>query len=145
MREAIRGAKRTLTSPKALAVVGLREGAGALLGPFSFGVNSVEDLVREGPATGRVLAATLLARDPDWRSLSAIEVAIGDKNDFVRAAAAQALAERGQRSAVATIAPLLDDKNPLVSYTAAAAVIRLESRAARPAKPQSPSQTQAAK
>jgi HEAT repeat protein len=141
---AMRGAKETLRSPKRLALMGLKEGAGALLGPLSFGVGAVEELIKEGPAAGRVLSIMLLAKDSDWRSLIIIESALEDKNDFVRAAAAKALAERGNKAAIAKITPLMDDKNPIVSYTAAASVIRLGG-AGRAAAAQSPSQTQAAK
>ena len=148
-------AKETLRSPKKLAVIGLREGAGALLGPFSAGVGAVEELIKEGPAAGRVLSIGMLAKDPDWRSEAVIEAALEDKNDYVRAAAARALAERGNRAAIAKISPLLADKNPSVSYIAAASIIRL-SGARPPAAPagvtkskppaaQTPSQTQAAK
>ncbi len=144
MQGAMRGAKETLRSPKKLAVMGLKGGAGSLLGPFSFGVGAVEELIKEGPAAGRVLSIMLLAKDPDWRSLIVIESALEDKNDFVRAAAAKALAERGSKAAIPKITPLMDDKNPIVSYTAAASVIRLGG-ARGAAAAQRPSQTQAAK
>jgi HEAT repeat protein len=58
--------------------------------------------------------------------------ATGDKNWMVRAAALEAIAQRGDASLLPHVAAKLSDKNEKVRYSAAAAVIRLS--AAEPSK-----------
>src|SRR5947209_14860496 len=43
---AIRDAKAKLHSPRALARMGIKEASGALLGPFSLGVNAAEEMMK---------------------------------------------------------------------------------------------------
>jgi HEAT repeat protein len=71
------------------------------------------------------VAATFLAHDPDPATGVALCAAIKDKDWIVRAAAIQALAQRGDPAFEGKIEFSLFDPNPHVRYTAAAAVIRL--------------------
>jgi HEAT repeat protein len=75
----------------------------------------------------RAVAATYLAHDPDPSSGRALVKATNDKDWIVRAAALQALAERGDAALLPKVELKLDDKNWKVRYSAAAAVIRLDS------------------
>src|ERR1700694_4660106 len=65
---AMRDAKAKLHSPRALAKIGIKEASGALLGPFSLGVNAATEMMKDSGATGRAFAATLLGQDCDERA-----------------------------------------------------------------------------
>jgi HEAT repeat protein len=65
LKGAVRDAKRKMHDPKALAVMGLKEASGALLGPFSIGIIAAEQSLKDGSSGGRALATTLLAQDCD--------------------------------------------------------------------------------
>jgi HEAT repeat protein len=54
-----------------------------------------------------------------------LEDALGDKNWAVRAMAAQSVAKRNYRHSIPALRDLLADKNEVVKYTAAAAIVRL--------------------
>jgi HEAT repeat protein len=69
--------------------------------------------------------ASLLAHDPDPACAAALVKATNDKNWIVRAAAVEAIAQRGDRSLLAHVVEKFSDKNAKVRYSAAAAVIRL--------------------
>jgi len=125
VKQGIRDAKKKLHNPGSLVIMGLNEGAGALLGPFSLGVGFAEDLLKDKGATARALSAKLLGGDPDPQSVKDLTEALDDKNSVVRAAAARALAERGSRDSIPVLANLLADKNDGVRYMSAAAIIRL--------------------
>lgn len=112
--------------PKALALIGVKETAGAFLGPAGAGVGVAEGLLKDANASGKTVAAALLASDKNPDAIKAIREALGDKNWTVRAAAARALALAGSTSDFDTIAGLLDDKKEEVQYSAAAALIRLK-------------------
>jgi HEAT repeat protein len=71
------------------------------------------------------VAATYLAHDPDPATAKALVKATNDKDWIVRAAAVEAIAQRGDPSLLPKVAIKLEDKNPKVRYSAAAAVIRL--------------------
>jgi HEAT repeat protein len=74
----------------------------------------------------RAAAAKKLARDPNPDSGGALVTATKDKNWMVRAAALEAIAERGDRSLLPKIAAAMDDDKDLVRYVAAACVAQLE-------------------
>ncbi len=110
---------------KGLILIGVKEGTGAFLGPASMGVPVAEGLLKDANASGKTVAAALLANDKDPESIKALREALGDKNWTVRAAAARALAIAGRTEAFQKVAALLSDKKDEVQYSAAAAVIRL--------------------
>ena len=106
-------------------MMGIKEGAGALLGPFSLGIGLAEELMKDKSAPARALSAKLLASDADSRSIKELEQALDDKNAAVRAAVARSMGQRAGRDAIPKLEPLLADSNDGVRYMAAAAVIRL--------------------
>ena len=127
--------KEKMHDTKGLVLIGVKEGAGAFLGPASMGIPVAEGLLKDANASGKTVAVALLAKDAHPETLKAIRQALGDKNWTVRAVAARTLALAGKTDAFDEIAALLDDKKEEVQYSAAAAVIRLKQplRAPQPA------------
>ncbi len=125
-RSSLHDMRAKMHDPKALAMIGVKETAGVFLGPAGAGVGVAEGLLKDANASGKTVAAALLATDKNPDAISAIREALGDKNWTVRAAAARALALAGSIKDFDTIAGLLDDKKEEVQYSAAAAVIRLK-------------------
>ena len=122
----IRGAKLKLHDPKALLLLGVNQAAG-LLGPMGAGVPVAEQLLKDSQSSGKTVAALLLATDTSPESGNAVKVALGDKNWTVRAAAARAVALRDIAAVLSgPLLALLDDKRDEVTYSAAAAMIRLK-------------------
>jgi HEAT repeat protein len=124
--------KAKVHDPKGLALLGVKEGAGIFLGPAGAGIGVAQGLLKDANASGKTIAAALLADDKHPEALKAIRQALGDKNWTVRAAAARALALAGSNADFKGIADLLDDKKEEVQYSAAAAVIRLKQPATLP-------------
>ena len=124
-------ANKDLHSPSTLAMLGAKQGAYALLGPFGIGLD-VLDYARRGTNgnSARVLAATLLADKRDAATRDQMIAALQDKDSFVRTAAAHALGD--YRGKVVTD-PLMDafgDAKPSVRLVAAASYIRATGGAA---------------
>jgi HEAT repeat protein len=116
----------TLKDPKELAKIGVSEGVGFV--PFAgMGWDAWRTMHKKDPNPVRAVAATYLAHDPDPATGRALVEATHDKNWIVRAAAIEAIAQRGDPSLMPKVEPSLADKNPKVRYTAAAAVICLSS------------------
>jgi len=114
----------TLRDPKVLAKIGLEQGIGYI--PFAgIGWDAWRYTHKKDPNPVRAVAATFLAHDPDPATGAALCTATTDKDWIVRAAAIQALAQRGDPEFEAKIELSLFDPDPHVRYTAAAAVIRL--------------------
>ena len=115
----------TLHNPKELAMIGLEQGIGYV--PFAgIGWDAWRYTHKKDPHPARAVAATLLAHDPDPQTGSAlVKAALNDKDWIVRAAALQAIAERGDPSLEEKIEMSLFDGNSHVRFTAAATVIRL--------------------
>jgi len=90
------------------------------------GVPIAEGLLKDNQASGKTVAALLLATDKSPQSLDALKRALEDKNWTVRAAASRAIAKRDARTLYDNVAMLLNDKRDEVAYSAAAAVIRLK-------------------
>jgi HEAT repeat protein len=130
----IRSMRLKLHDPKALMMIGLNEGAG-FAGPFGMGVPLAEGLLKDNQASGKTVAALLLATDHSPQSLDALKRALEDKNWTVRAAATRAIARRDARTLYDNVAMLLNDKRDEVEFSAAAAVIRLKQPAAEAASP----------
>jgi len=120
----IRSMRLKLHDPKALLMLGVNEGAG-LAGPFGMGLPLAEGLLKDNQASGKTVAALLLATDRSPRSLDALKRSLEDKNWTVRTAAARAIAKRDATALYDNVAMLLDDKRDEAAYSAAAAVIRL--------------------
>ena len=114
----------TLKDPKQLAEIGFSEGIGFV--PFAgIGWDAWRTMHKKDPNPVRAVAASRLAHDPDPASAKALVQATDDKDWMVRAAAVEAIAQRGDASLLPTVAGKISDKNEKVRYSAAAAVIRL--------------------
>jgi HEAT repeat protein len=115
-------------------MIGLEQGIGYV--PFAgIGWDAWRYTHKKDPHPVRAVAATLLAHDPDPKTGTAlVKTALNDKDWIVRAAALEAIAQRGDPSLESKIEMSLFDANSHVRYTAAATVIRLstlERKAAR--------------
>ena len=116
-----------LKDPKELAKIGFSEGIGYI--PFAgIGWDAYRTMNKKDPNPARAVAATFLAHDPDPATAKALVKATNDKDWIVRAAAIEAIAQRGDPSLLPKVELKFADKNPKVRYTAAAAVIRLSPR-----------------
>lgn len=114
----------TLRNPKELAKISLETGIGYV--PFAgIGWDAWRYTHKKNPHPVRAVAASSLAHDPDPATGVALAEAIKDKDWIVRAAAIEALAERGDPSFEGKIEYSFFDANAHVRYTAAAAVVRL--------------------
>ena len=115
---------QTLKDPKQLAQIGFSEGIGFV--PFAgIGWDAWRTIHKKDPNPVRAIAASYLAHDPDPATGRALVRATNDKNWIVRAAAIEAIAQRGDPSLLPKIELKFQDRHPKVRYTAAAAVIRL--------------------
>jgi HEAT repeat protein len=113
-----------LRDPKQLAEIGISEGLGFV--PFAgIGWDAWRTMHKKDPNPVRAVAATLLAHDPDPASGHALVKATNDKDWIVRAAAIEAIAQRGDASLLPHVVEKFSDKNAKVRFSAAAAVIRL--------------------
>jgi HEAT repeat protein len=114
----------SLKDPKQLAQIGVSEGIGFV--PFAgIGWDAWKTMHKKDPNPVRAVAASVLAHDPDPASVKALVKATDDKDWIVRAAALEAIAQRGDRSLLPHVAEKLSDTNEKVRYSAAAAVVRL--------------------
>jgi len=114
----------TLKNPKELAKIGFSEGIGYI--PFAgIGWDAYRVIHKKDANPVRAVAATFLAHDPDPASARALVKATRDKDWIVRAAAVEAIAQRGDRSLLPSVELKFSDRNAQVRYSAAAAVIRL--------------------
>ena len=114
----------TLKNPKELAKIGFSEGVGYI--PFAgIGWDAYRTMHKKDPNPVRAVAATFLAHDPDPASAKALVKATDDKDWIVRAAAIEAIAQRGDPSLLPKIEKKFTDRHPKVRYSAAAAVIHL--------------------
>lgn len=114
----------TLKNPKELAKIGFSEGIGFV--PFAgIGWDAYRTIHKKDPNPVRAVAATYLAHDPDPATARALVGATRDKNWIVRAAAIEAIAQRGDPSLSPKVQLKFSDRNPKVRYSAAAAVIHL--------------------
>ena len=128
---AMRDSKKKMT-PGQLALMGIKEGSGAFLGPASIEVTAIQEAIKEkktdAGAAGRSVAAELLSKDTDPYSLPLLEWAVGDSNWAVRLAVAKGLGERGHEGTIAKLQPLLSDDHHRVRYMAAASIVKLSQK-----------------
>lgn len=117
---------QTLKNPKELAKIGFSEGIGYV--PFAgIGWDAYRTLRKKDPNPVRAVAAKVLANDPDPASARALVRATNDRDWIVRAAAVEAIAQRGDAKLLPNVERRFKDRNAKVRFTAAAAVIRLSS------------------
>ena len=118
---------KILHDPKKMAQMGLEEGISFVpFGGLGYGVVKTVMKTGDDVATVRGVAARRLAQDPDPSTGEALTGAAADKSWIVRAAALQALSERGDKSVVGKILASLDDERDEVRYIGAAAIIHLQ-------------------
>lgn len=115
---------------KTVVEFGVEEGLGFV--PFADeGYTAVKVIRKDSASPVRALAARALVKDTDPRVNQAlVRIATSDKSWVVRASALLAIAKRENPELLNEIVPALSDKNRVVRYTAAAAVIRLSEAAA---------------
>jgi HEAT repeat protein len=126
----------TFKDKKKVAELGFEQGIGFI--PFAgMGYEAFKTVRKNDSSPVRAAAAKQLAHDPDPGTAKALVKATTDKNWSVRAAALEAIAQRGDRSLVSQIAAGLDDAKDVVRFTAAACVAHLGelNSAAKPTKP----------
>jgi hypothetical protein len=124
-------AKTDLRDPKKLASLGFEQGIGFV--PFAgIGWTAFQVLRKDDVSPVRSAAARMLADDPDPDTGKALVKAASDnKSWLVRTAALEAIAKRGDAKLLDGVVPDLMDDNTSVRCTAAAAVIRLSTLAAK--------------
>jgi HEAT repeat protein len=130
MKGSLRDARNKLHDPKALTMLGVKEGVGLFLGPAAMGITVFEELRKDASASARTLAAAALATDKDPATIQNLEAALEDKNWIVRAAAAKALAIRGSSKSVPKLAELLKDTEN-AQYMAASAIVKIDADSKR--------------
>lgn len=117
----------TLKDKKKVAQMGFEEGIGFV--PFGgIGYEIFKTVTKNDSSPIRAAAAKKLAHDPEPDAGEALARAAADKNWRVRAAALDAIALREDASLVSRIVSVMDDKNDLVRFTAAACVAHLSGR-----------------
>jgi hypothetical protein len=128
--------------PKQVAALGFEEGIGFV--PFAgIGYEVVKRVLKSASDTSliRAAAAKKLAHDPNPVSAEALVNATEDKSWIVRAAALDAIAQRGDKSLLPQIGGSLKDTKDDVRYMAAACIVHLSDlggkvpRRKAPAKP----------
>ena len=125
-----------LKNRKALEELVFETGIGFV--PFgSIGYEAWKTIMRNDSVLVKVDAALKLATDPDPASARALANACQDDKWQVRAAAAHAIATRGDVALLKVLVPLLNDSNDTVRYVSAASIVRLSSHPHRhpPANP----------
>lgn len=119
---------RRVEDPKQLAEIGVSEGVGFV--PFGgMGYEAYRTIKRRDSSPVRENAARYLAADPDPMAKDAlIQTAVADKNESVRLAALDALAQRGDPSCIQRLTRNLSDKKLSVSSRTAAVILHLSVR-----------------
>jgi HEAT repeat protein len=102
------------------------KGSSGLLGPFNLGILGAEQALKDGSASARALAATMLGQDCDAPARQLLEQSCAsEKNWAVKAAAARALGQCGHQEAIPKLEQSLADSRDAVRFMAAASIIRL--------------------
>jgi len=112
--------------PKQVAALGFEEGIGFV--PFAgIGYEVVKRVLKSASDSSlvRAAAAKKLAHDPNPDSAEALVNATEDKSWIVRAAALDAIAQRGDKSLLPKISVSLRDTRDDVRYMAAACIVHL--------------------
>lgn len=118
--------RKQIQDPKSLALLGLNQASGVLLGPFSMGLSFIEEYAKNTGAPVQAYCAQLLAADNSPQTVAELTDALSDKNWTVRAAAARALAELNHKQAIPQLRDMMEnDKEQPARFVAAAAILRL--------------------
>ena len=119
-----------LRDPKQVAQMGFEEGIGFV--PYAgIGYGAYREIRNRDHSSVRSLAARALAHDPDEVSQDAlIQSALADKNEAVRLAALDALAERGDPAYIERLRQNLSEEKLAVRYRTAAVILHLGDRPA---------------
>ncbi|HLG95839.1 MAG TPA: HEAT repeat domain-containing protein [Bryobacteraceae bacterium] len=126
---AMRDAKRKMHDPRALAMMGLKEASGALLGPFNIGIIAAEQAFKDGSAGGRTLAIALLTDECDPQTVRLLDWSFSnDKSWAVKAAAAKGLGKCSTAESIPKLETALSDSHEAVKAMSAAAIIRLSQK-----------------
>ena len=125
VKGAMEDARKRFASPSSLMMFGLKEGAGALLGPFSMGILLAQEMTKDGSAQARVVAVTQLSSDDDPASARQVADALTDRNPAVRIAAARGVAQRNLVEDVPRLETRLTDESHAARLMAAAAILKL--------------------
>jgi len=109
---------------KAVAMMGVETGIG--FAPFGgAGYELFKRISKDDHTPISAAAAQELAADRDPKITAALTKVCSDKKWRLRTAAVDAIARREDTTLLNAIIPVLDDKNSIVRYDAAAAVLRL--------------------
>ena len=109
---------------KRLIQMGVEQGIGFI--PFAgFGYDAYKTVVKTDGSPVRAAAAKKLAHDPSAETSRALLRATHDKNWMVRAAALEAISERGDKSLSDKLFLSLDDEKDDVRFIAAACIAHL--------------------
>ena len=90
-------------------------------------LTAINMLTKDDVSPVRAATGKMLASDPDPRSSEALAGATADKSWIVRAAALDAIAQRGDPTLVDKIYMALNDQKDIVRFTAAVTIARLTS------------------
>ena len=124
---------KILHDKKKMAQMGIEQGIGFI--PFAgFGYDVVRTVMKSDSSPVRAAAAKKLAHDPAPATTDALLVAVHDKNWLVRAAALEAISERGDKSLIPKLNLSLDDEKDDVRFIAAACVAHLSDLPAKETK-----------
>jgi len=114
----------TLHDPKKIALLGFEEGIGFV--PFaSIGWSAIKEIRKDDASPARAAAVIVLTDDRDPDTTKALINATQDNSWLVRAAALEALARRGDPSALGIVELGLNDEKDNVRFAAMAAAVRL--------------------
>lgn len=126
MEGAMRDAKAKLRNPGALAMMGVKEASGALLGPGALGIDVAREVMKDKGAPGRSQSVSLLSDSCDTEGRELMEAVVNtDRNWGVRVAAARALGHCGNGESVILLRQLLYESHDAIRMMAAASIIRL--------------------
>jgi HEAT repeat protein len=113
-----------LHDKKRMAQLGLEQGIG-FIRFAGYGYDIVKTVKKSDASPVRAVAAKKLAHDPSPASADALISASHDKNWIIRAAALEAISERGDKSLIPRTGLSLDDEKDDVRFIAAACVAHL--------------------
>jgi HEAT repeat protein len=119
---------------KQLAEMGISQGVGFV--PFGgMGYEAYRQIRKHDSSPARAAAARFLANDPDAMSEDAlVQTAVADKEEEVRLAALDALAQRGDPRCIDRLMRGLEDSKSSVQYRTAAVILHLSDIAKKPRK-----------
>lgn len=123
-----------LKDPKQMMQMGFEEGISFI--PFAgMGYEAWRELHRHDGVDARAVAAGFLAHDPDQITEDALmQSALADKDEAVRIAAVDALADRGDPKCIERLAKNLTEDKSAVRYRTAAAILHLSELEKHPKK-----------